>query len=99
MQNLLAHLNASLDPNLQQATYAASGTVLTVTYANAGTIGNSFTLTTTVSGATASGATLSGGLTSTPVNSYVVELDGTTSGAGSTFRIIEETDYAKAGPV
>lgn len=97
--NLVAFLQASLDPQLQQCTYSASGTVLTVTYANAGTVGNSFTLATTISGATASGATLTGGLTPTPVNSYVVEIDGTTSGVGSTFRVIEESDFAKAGPV
>lgn len=59
--NLQAFLAASVDTNIDDATYATSGTVTTVTAVAAGTAGNSFTLTKVSSHITLSGATLSGG--------------------------------------
>ena len=96
--DLVTWLNGSLDAALRQASYSGSSTVLTVKYKNVGVAGNAFAIATTVTGATASGSTLSGGTEATPVSSYVVEIDGTTTGSGSTFRVKEETDFAKSGP-
>jgi biotin carboxyl carrier protein len=54
-------LQASTDTNTKKFVFSASSTVLTLTAATGGTGGNSLTISTTVSGATASGPTLSGG--------------------------------------
>jgi hypothetical protein len=58
LQTVLA---ASVDANLVKAAYAVSATVLTITYATRGLVGNSFTIATNVTGATASAATLLNG--------------------------------------
>jgi hypothetical protein len=62
---LQGFLAGSADANLSKCTYAANATVLTVTYGQVGIAGNSFTLATNVTGATASGATLAGGAAAT----------------------------------
>lgn len=59
--NLQAFLAASVDTNIVQATYSTSGTLTTVTAADAGTAGNSFTLAKSSSHISISGANLSGG--------------------------------------
>lgn len=59
--NLQAFLAASVNANIDDATYSTEGTVTTVTAVLAGTAGNSFTLAETSSHITISGATLSGG--------------------------------------
>ena len=59
--NLQTLLAASVDSNIDQATYATVGTLTTVTAKLAGTAGNSFTLAKSSSHITLSGATLSGG--------------------------------------
>lgn len=60
--NLLAALSNSNDPTITVATYAAQGAnAITITYNTAGTVGNSFTLSTTSAEITLSGATLTGG--------------------------------------
>jgi hypothetical protein len=56
---LAAQLNASADAELIVASYAASATVLTITYNTAGTSGNAYTLASFA--ATVSGPTLTGG--------------------------------------
>lgn len=61
MVNLLAFLQASTDTNLILATYAAMGTVLTVSYGVVGVAGNSYTLAKSSTNITLSGATLAGG--------------------------------------
>ena len=62
LTQLVADLNASTNASIIQATYSATTTVLTVTFAVAGTVGNAYTLAVgTVSGVSVSGATLSGG--------------------------------------
>lgn len=58
---LLAFLSGSADVNLAKATYGLTSQTLNVTYGTAGTGGNSFTLATNVTGATASGASLTSG--------------------------------------
>ena len=59
LASLASQLNASGDSQLTVASYAASSTVLTVTYNTAGTAGNSYTL--AASAATPSAGTLTGG--------------------------------------
>ena len=61
--NLAAVLNASTNPSVAIAQYAAAAAVVTVTANSYGTAGNSFTLATGTAGAkvTVSGSTLSGG--------------------------------------
>ena len=65
LTQLQSDLNASTDANVDLATYQVSATVLTVTYKTPGVGGNSFTLSTTVSGASASAGTLTGGTAGT----------------------------------
>ncbi|MFG1388810.1 autotransporter outer membrane beta-barrel domain-containing protein [Xanthobacter versatilis] len=64
LASLLTLLQGSADTQLVKFTYAVVGTSLNLTAATAGTAGNSLTIATNVSGATASGATLSGGTAS-----------------------------------
>ena len=54
-------LSASADVNLVKANYSVSGNNLTVTYKTAGTSGNSFAISTNVTGATVTTPTLTGG--------------------------------------
>jgi hypothetical protein len=61
LAQLALFLNASSDTNIKKCYYSVSGTTLNVTYKTPGTSGNSFTLATTVAGATVSAATLAGG--------------------------------------
>lgn len=63
--NIAAALNASVNPAVTPATYAAAPTRLNVTHDTAGTAGNAFTLDADAgSNGTTSGATLSGGTAS-----------------------------------
>lgn len=63
LQNLALFLNASTDTNISKCNYASSAftSTLTITSKTSGTSNNSFSLVTTVTGATVSGATLTGG--------------------------------------
>jgi hypothetical protein len=54
-------LNAHTDPKIAVAQYSVAAAVVTATYNDYGTEGNSFTLAAGTSGATLSGATLAGG--------------------------------------
>jgi len=74
--NLQAFLQASVDSNIVEATYSLASNVITVTAADVGTGGNSFTLAETSSGITISGATLSGGVVASSV-SYATTGSGT----------------------
>lgn len=65
LTNLRDFINASTDLNLAKVTTSATGTVLTITYNEYSTDGNSYTLSVGTSGGTASGATLTGGVAST----------------------------------
>jgi len=66
LDNLVARLNGSIDEDVLEATYTkTSGTVMTVTYDDYGTVGNSFTL--AASSDTVSGATLASGANHTAV--------------------------------
>jgi hypothetical protein len=58
---LATFLSASADAQIAKCTYSVTTTVLSITDKTGGAGGNSFTLVTTVSGATLSGATLTGG--------------------------------------
>ncbi len=59
---LVADLNASADVDIDDATYTANATTLTITHDTAGTAGNGFTLAASAaSNGTASAATLTGG--------------------------------------
>jgi hypothetical protein len=60
--NLAKVLNLSGNALVSVAKYSAASTVVTVTYADYGVVGNAFTLAAGTSGATVSGATLSGGV-------------------------------------
>lgn len=68
--NLNTFLQASVSPNILQATYAVVGNVVTATYFQVGVAGNAFTLATSGAHVTVSGATLSGGTAPSSV-SYV----------------------------
>lgn len=59
--NLQTFLAASSDSNIIEGTYSTAGTVTTVTAADPGTAGNSFTLVKSSSHISLSGATLAGG--------------------------------------
>lgn len=59
--NLQTFLSASIDSNIDQATYATSGTLTTITDKTPGTAGNSFTLTKSSSHISLSAGTLLGG--------------------------------------
>lgn len=59
--NLAAFLSASVDSNIDQATYSRNGALITVTAVNAGTGGNAFTLAKSSSHISLSGANLTGG--------------------------------------
>lgn len=61
MTSLLAYLNASVDTNISKATYSLNGGTITITDKTAGAAGNSFALTSTVSGVSLSGPNLTGG--------------------------------------
>ena len=63
LQNLALFLNGSTDVNLSAARYSTSlaTTTLNITYKTAGTLGNTFTVATNVSGATVSASTLANG--------------------------------------
>lgn len=65
MANLLALLTASVDVLLTVATYAASGSVLTITFTAAGTGGNAYTLATDGDDISLSDETLTGGTAAT----------------------------------
>jgi hypothetical protein len=65
LTQLVADLNSSSDPNVDQCSYVASATVLTITYKTPGVGGNSFAIAVTVAGASASAATLAGGTAGT----------------------------------
>lgn len=60
--NLAAALNASQDPKIAIAQYAAASSVVTATYNVAGVEGNDFALATTQSSVTVSGTNLTGGI-------------------------------------
>jgi flagellin len=62
--NLTTFLQNSTDPRLSAATYSRSGTTVTITARQTGTIGNGYTVTenVTAGGFTVSGATLTGGV-------------------------------------
>lgn len=81
---LKAFLDASTDAQIIKCTYAVSATVLTITYATAGTAGNSFTLaagTVPASNGTVSGATLAFGAAPTTGATATAKYSGT-FGAG-----------------
>lgn len=65
--NLQGFLQASVDSNIDQATYQTASNVTTVTFGSAGTAGNSFTLVKSSSHITLSGAVLSGGVVASSV--------------------------------
>lgn len=74
--NLQGFLQASVDSNIIQATYSTSNLVTTVTAADAGTAGNSFTLAKSSSHISISGGVLSGGTTPSTVG-YATAGSGT----------------------
>lgn len=74
--NAQAILSASEDSNVLEGTYSTVGTTMTVTAAEAGTGGNSFTLAKSSSHISLSGATLSGGLVPSTVG-YATAGSGT----------------------
>lgn len=59
-------LNASVDPLVSSATYGGATNVVTISYDTAGTVGNSFILSSSTGSITVSGGTLSGGLDTVP---------------------------------
>jgi hypothetical protein len=63
--NIKNKLAASVDSRVVQATYTVASNVVTVTYDDAGTVGNAFTLAKSGTNLTVSGATLSGGASAT----------------------------------
>lgn len=65
LASLLTLLQGSADVNLSKFTYALAANTLNLTSVATGTGGNSLTVATNVSGATASGATLTGGAAGT----------------------------------
>ena len=85
LANLLSFLQLSIDTNLVKATYSVTGLVLTVTYYQQGTAGNSFTTTSTVTGCTVSGATLAGGAVATTGFTATAHYTGT---LGNSIKII-----------
>lgn len=60
--NLNTFLNASVSPNIAQASYSVASGVVSVLFKQVGTTGNSFTLAKSGSNISISGATLSGGI-------------------------------------
>ena len=74
--NLQTFLAASVDSNIDQATYATVSNVVTATFKVLGLAGNSFTLTKSSSHITLSGATLAGGAVPSSV-SYATTGSGT----------------------
>lgn len=75
--NFAAALLAATDPLLTVASYASSANVVTVTYRTAGTAGNAFTITDSVSQVIeASGGTLAGGAAASFRLSIPLEVDG-----------------------
>lgn len=74
--NLQTFLAASVNANIDDATYSTTGTVTTVTYKTTGTAGNSFTLVKSSSHITLSGAVLSGGAVASSVG-YATAGSGT----------------------
>lgn len=75
--NLETFLSASVNSNIDQATYSLSGTLITVTDKTLGTAGNSFTLTKSSSHITLSGSTLSGGVIASSVGYATAAGSGT----------------------
>lgn len=75
--NLQQFLAASANANIDDATYATSSLVTTVTYKSTGTGGNSFTLAKSSSHITISGAVLSGGVVTSTVGYATASLSGT----------------------
>lgn len=65
--NLQTFLAASVNANIDDATYSTSGAVITVLYKILGTAGNAFTLAKSSSHITLSGAVLSGGVVASTV--------------------------------
>ena len=77
LANLLTFLQQSTDSNIDQATYSATGLVITVTAKVAGTGGNSFTLAKSSSAITLSAADLSGGVMPSSVSYATSPASGT----------------------
>jgi len=75
--NLLNFLQASVDTNLVKGIYSLVGTVLTVTYYQIGTAGNSFTLAKSSSAITISGGDLAGGVAASSVGYATAPGSGT----------------------
>lgn len=75
--NLNTYLTNSLSPNLQAATYSLNGQVITVTSAQVGTAGNSFTLVESSSNINVSGGNLTGGLNASSVSFATAPSSGT----------------------
>ncbi len=79
LTQLQTDLTASGNVSISLANYAATATVLTITYKTVGTAGNTYTLGAGTSGATASGPTLVGGSNASTTPSATLEI-GPTSG-------------------
>ena len=92
----LAAVQASADTNTAKFTYALSGNTLLLTAASAGTSGNSLTIATTVTGATATGSDLLGGANSmsAPAATSVTLSGGSDGASGVTSSTLLGSDSA-----